>query len=170
MVRRSYRPERIINKLREAEVLLSQGSTVGEATRKIGITEQTYYRWRREYGGMRTEQVKKLKELEKENARLKRLVADLSLGNAILKEAGEGKLVSPPKRRKLVIKVCISLAVSERRACRVLGQARTTQRHIPQVRSEEETVTAEIVKLRALYGRYGYRRITALLEIKKAGR
>jgi len=61
MARRSYTPERIINKLREAEVLLSQGSTVGEATRKIGITEQTYYRWRREYGGMRTEQVKRLR-------------------------------------------------------------------------------------------------------------
>ena len=71
MVRRSYRPEQIINKLREAEILLSQGSTVGEATRKIGITEQTYYRWRREYGGMRIEQVKRFKELEKDNAILK---------------------------------------------------------------------------------------------------
>jgi transposase-like protein len=78
MARRSYRPEQIIKKLREAEVLLSQGSTVGEAARKIGVTEQTYYRWRREYGGMSIEQVKRLKELEKENTRLKRLVADLS--------------------------------------------------------------------------------------------
>ena len=86
MARRSYTPERIINKLREAEILLSQGSSVGEAARKIGVTEQTYYRWRREYGGMRIEQVKWLKELEKENARLKRLMADLSLDNAILKE------------------------------------------------------------------------------------
>ena len=84
MARRSYRPEQIINKLREAEVLLSQGSTVGEASRKIGVTEQTYYRWRREYGGMRIEQVKRLKELEKENVQLKRLLADISLDNAIL--------------------------------------------------------------------------------------
>lgn len=90
MVRRSYKPEHIIKKLREAEVFLSQGSTVGEAARKIGVTEQTYYRWRREYGGMRIEQVKRLKELEKENSRLKRLVADLSLDNAILKEASQG--------------------------------------------------------------------------------
>jgi len=90
MVRRGYRPEQIINKLREAEVLLSQGTTVGEAVRKIGVTEQTYYRWRREYGGMRIEQVKRLKELEKENTRLKRLVADLSLDNAILKETSRG--------------------------------------------------------------------------------
>ncbi len=90
MARRSYRPEQIIKKLREAEVLLCQGSTIGKAARKIGVTEQTYYRWRREYGGMRIEQVKRLKELEKENARLKRLVADLSLDNDILKEASRG--------------------------------------------------------------------------------
>ncbi len=90
MARRSYTPERIIRKLREAEVLLSQGSTVGEAARKIGVTKQTYYRWRREYGGMRIEQVKRLKELEKENARLKRIVANLSLDNDILKEASRG--------------------------------------------------------------------------------
>jgi len=164
MVRRSYRPEQIINRLREAEVLLSQGSTVDEATRKIGVTEQTYYRWRREYGGMRIEQVKRLKELETENARLKKLVADLSLDNAMLKEADEVKLLSPSKRRKLVFQVCTNLAVSERRACRVLRQVRTTQRYTPHLRSEEERLTREIVKLRALYGRYGYRRITALLR------
>jgi putative transposase len=92
MARRSFAPEQIINKLREAEVLLSQGSTVAEASRKIGLTEQTYYRWRKEYGGMRLEQAKRLKELEKENSRLKRLVADLSLDNAILKEAARGNL------------------------------------------------------------------------------
>jgi transposase-like protein len=90
MVRKGYTPGQIINKLREAEVLLSQGATAGEANRKIGVTEQTYYRWRREYGGMRLEQAKRLKELEKENARLKRLVADLSLDNSILKEASRG--------------------------------------------------------------------------------
>ena len=71
-------------------MLLSQGNTVGEASRRIGVTEQTYYRWRREYGGMRVEQARRLKELEKENARLKKLVADLSLDNAILKEAARG--------------------------------------------------------------------------------
>ena len=90
MARRLFRPEQIINKLREAEVLISQGATIGEASRKIGITEQTYYRWRREYGSMGVEQAKRLKELEKENSRLKRLVADLSLDNAILKEAARG--------------------------------------------------------------------------------
>jgi len=90
MVKKSYSPEQVINKLREAEILLNQGATVGEASRKIGITEQTYYRWRREYGGMRVEQARRLKDLEKENARLKKLVADISLDNAILKEAARG--------------------------------------------------------------------------------
>ena len=90
MVRKAFKPEQIINKLREAEVLIIQGSTIGEASRRIGVTEQTYYRWRREYGGMGVEQARRLKELEKENARLKRLVADLSLDNIILKEAAQG--------------------------------------------------------------------------------
>ena len=90
MGRRTFKAEEIIGKLREAEVLLSQGSSVGEAARKLGVTEQTYYRWRKEYGGMRVEQARRLKELEKENSRLKRLVADVSLDNAILKEAAKG--------------------------------------------------------------------------------
>jgi len=90
MGRRTYTHEQIINKLREAEILLSQNLTVAEVSRQVGITEQTYYRWRKEYGGMRVEQAKRLKDLEKENARLKRLVADLSLDNAILKEVTRG--------------------------------------------------------------------------------
>src|SRR4030042_395702 len=90
MVKKGYAPEQIIGKLREAEVLLSQGANIAEASKKIGVTEQTYYRWRKEYGGMRMEQAKRLKDLEKENARLKKLVAALSLDNSILKEATRG--------------------------------------------------------------------------------
>ena len=86
MPKRNYTPEQIINSLREAEVLLSKGSTAAEAARQLGISEQTYYKWRKEYGGMRINQAKRLKELEKENARLKRLVADQALDNAILKD------------------------------------------------------------------------------------
>ena len=82
----TYSPEQIITKLREAEVYLSQGKTVGQACKSLEISEQTYYRWRREYGGMDVTQARKLKEMEKENIRLKKLVADLSLDNAILKE------------------------------------------------------------------------------------
>ena len=90
MVKKGYTPEQVINKLREAEIQIGQGSNIAEASRKIGITEQTYYRWRREYGSMRIEQAKRLKDLEKENVRLKKLVADLSLDNSILKEASRG--------------------------------------------------------------------------------
>ena len=90
MKRKKFTPEQIIGKLREAEVLLSQGQTVGAVSRKLEVTEQTYYRWRKEYGGMQVEQARRLKELERENAQLKKLVADLSLDNSILKEAAKG--------------------------------------------------------------------------------
>jgi transposase-like protein len=92
MPRKRYTPEQIINSLREAEVLISQGSTAKEAARHLQISEQTYYKWRRQYGGMRINQAKRLKELEKENARLKKLVADISLDNAILKDVAQGNL------------------------------------------------------------------------------
>ena len=87
MPKKGYTPEQIINKLRQAEVLLSQGNTVSLAAKQIGVTEQTYYRWRKEYGGMRVDQARRLKELEQENTRLKKVVAEFALDNAILKEA-----------------------------------------------------------------------------------
>ena len=90
MAKRNYTAEQIISKLREVEVKISQGIKVAEAVRSIEVSEQTYYRWRSEYGGMRTSHAKKMKELEKENIRLKKLVADLSLDNAILKEVSRG--------------------------------------------------------------------------------
>ncbi len=90
MVKKSYTREQIINKLREAEVLLSQGATLATVWRKLGVSDCTYYRWRKEYGGKRVDQARRLKDLEQENSRLKRLVADLSLDNAILKKASRG--------------------------------------------------------------------------------
>ena len=90
MTRKGNRIETIIGKLREIEVLISEGRRVPEACRKAGISEQTYYRWRKEYGGLRLDQAKRLKELAKENGRLKTLVADLSLDNAILREVASG--------------------------------------------------------------------------------
>ena len=85
-----YKPEQIIAKLREAEAEIGRGATVPEACKKIGVTDQTYYRWRAEYGGLRLDQAKRLKALETENSRLKRLVADQALDIAILKEAASG--------------------------------------------------------------------------------
>ena len=90
MPTKRHPPEQVINKLREAEVAMAQGSTVGEASRQIGVTQQTFYRWRNEYGGLRIDQVKRLKQLESENTRLKRAIADLTLDNQILKEVSEG--------------------------------------------------------------------------------
>jgi len=91
MPRKRHTPEQIIRKLREAEVELAKGQTTVEVVRKLGITEQSYSRWRKEYGGLRMDQAKRLKELEKENSRLKKLLAEQALDNAILKEVSSGK-------------------------------------------------------------------------------
>lgn len=90
MARKRHAPEEIIGKLREAEVLIAQGRGVAEAARSIGVTEQSYYRWRKEYGGLKMDQARRLKDLERENARLRRAVADLTLDKLILAEAAKG--------------------------------------------------------------------------------
>ena len=90
MARKRYTAEQIIGKLREAEMALAQGEPVAKVARRLGVAEQTYYRWRREYGGLRVDQAKRLKERERENVRLKKLVADQALDNAILKEVASG--------------------------------------------------------------------------------
>jgi putative transposase len=90
MARKTYKPEEIVAKLRQVDVLVSQGLPVAEAVRSIGVTPFTYYRWRREYGGLKTNQVKRLKELEKENERLRKAVSDLTLEKLILREAASG--------------------------------------------------------------------------------
>jgi putative transposase len=90
MGRKRHRPEEIVVKLRQVDVLTTQGQTVAEAVRSIGVTEVTYYRWRQEYGGLKSDQVKRLKDLEAENARLRKAVSDLTLEKLILKEAASG--------------------------------------------------------------------------------
>ena len=90
MPRKGHSPEQVLNKLREVEVAVAGGKSVGVAVREIGVTDHTYYRWRREYGGLNLDQAKRPKKLEQENARLKRTVADLALDKQILKEAAEG--------------------------------------------------------------------------------
>jgi putative transposase len=89
--KKAHTPEEIVAKLRQAEVLIGQGKTVADAVRAIGVTEPTYYRWRAEFGGLKLDQVKRLKELERENARLRKAVSDLTLEKVILKEAASGK-------------------------------------------------------------------------------
>ena len=90
MSRKRFTVEQIISHLREAKVRLAQGRTVGDVCREIGVSEQSYYRWRKEYGGLKMDQARRLKELERENSRLKRGVADLTLEKLVLKEAAEG--------------------------------------------------------------------------------
>ena len=90
MPRKGHSPEQVLNKLRQVEVAVAGGKSVGQAVREIGVTDHTYYRWRREYGGLDLDQAKRLKKLEQENTRLKRTIADLALDKQILKEAAEG--------------------------------------------------------------------------------
>ena len=91
MAKQRYTTEEIIQKLREADVLIGQGQTIAQVTNQIGVTEQTYFRWRKSHGGLRIDQAKRLRELEAENSRLKRAVADLTVDKIILKEVAEGK-------------------------------------------------------------------------------
>lgn len=91
MPRKRFTPEQIVTKLRQIEVLVGQGKAVALACKEAGISEQSYYRWRKEYGGLRLDQARRLKALEKENARLKKLVAELSLDKAMLEEVSRGK-------------------------------------------------------------------------------
>ncbi|WP_204114533.1 IS3 family transposase [Shimia biformata] len=164
MPQKKHKPEEIVVKLRQVDVLVSQGRSVAEAVRSIGVTQFTYYRWRKEFGGLKTDQVKRLKVLEKENERLRKAVSDLTLEKLILAEAAKGKLLSPARRRACIEHIRKKFRVSERLACRVLGQHRSTQRKVPQGRADEEVLTADIIALASQYGRYGYRRITALLR------
>ncbi|MCZ0738857.1 IS3 family transposase [Phreatobacter sp. AB_2022a] len=161
---RKHKPEEIIGKLREAEIVLAQGGTVADVCRRIGVTEQSYYRWRKEYGGLKMDQARRMKDLERENARLRQAVSDLTLDKLILQEAAKGKLLSPARRRRCIDHIRGMMAVSERRVCRVLGQHRSTQRKAPRGADDEAALTEDIIALARQYGRYGYRRVTALLR------
>ncbi|WP_148564655.1 IS3 family transposase [Sphingobium baderi] len=164
MPAKKHKPEEIIGKLREVEIVLGQGGTTAEACRRIAVSEQTYYRWRKEYGGLKTDQARRMKDLEKENLRLRRAISDLTLDKLILQEAAPGKLLSPARRRRCIDQVKETLDVSERRVCRVLGQHRSTQRKVPCGADDEQALTEDIIELAKQYGRYGYRRVTALLH------
>ena len=90
MPSKKHKPEEIIGKLREVEIVLAQGASTAEACRRIGVSEQTYYRWRKEYGGLKTDQARRMKDLEKENQRMRRAISDLTLDKLILQEAARG--------------------------------------------------------------------------------
>lgn len=160
MLKKRFNAERIVVLLHQIEALRSQGKVAPVACREAGISQQSYYRWRKEYGGLGVDQAKRMEELERQNAHLKRLVADLELEKQILKDVAAG---SPERRRQAVQRIRAKYGLSERRACRTVGQPRGTQRYLAIVRCDEEALTSAIVALASQYGRYGYRRITALL-------
>ncbi|MDP9338696.1 MAG: IS3 family transposase [Acidobacteriota bacterium] len=164
MPMRRYKPEQIVSLLRQVEVEIANGKTTPQACKETEITVQTYYRWRKEYGGLKLDQAKRMKELERENAKLKRLVAELALEKQILKDVAFGKLLSPGRRRCAVEHARERYEVSERHACRLLGQWRRTQRYAAIRRIDEDALSEAIIQLASEYGRYGYRRITALLQ------
>lgn len=142
-----YKPEQIVTVLRQIEISLANGKTTPQACKEAAITVQTFYRRRREYGGLKMDQTKRLKELERENGKLKRLVAELSLDKQILKDNCGGKLLSPERRRCAVEHAREEYEVSERRACRVVRQWRGTQRYVALWRTDEDELTQAILTL-----------------------
>jgi hypothetical protein len=163
MPKKRHSAEEIIGKLREVEVLVGRSGSLGEAIRSVGVTEQTYYRWRKEYAGLRLDQAKRLWELERENAAAQSGRRS-DLGQAHPVGGCQGKLLSPARRRAAIEHVRLLYPISERRACSVLRQHRSTQRKASRTGDDEAALTADIVELAKRHGRYGYRRITALLR------
>jgi putative transposase len=135
-----------VNLLRQVEVGVANGKTLPQGVQRAEIVEQTYYRSRKEYGGLKVDQARRLKELEHENARLKRLVSELSLEKLV-------KLLSPERRRCAVIHARATYGMSERLACRVAKQPRGTQRYRPTQREDEDTLAQAIITLASQYGR-----------------
>ena len=126
MSTKKYKPEQIVNLLRQIEVEIANGKTTPQACRDAGITAQTYYRWRKEFGGLKLDQAKRLKELEEENSRLKRLVADLTLDKAMLQEVLSKKSLTLARKHELVDNLVATYRVSIRTACKVLSFNRTS--------------------------------------------
>jgi len=153
-----HTPNQVIRKLREAERMLGEGKTIAEVAKALEVSEVTFHCWRNQYGGMKAEDAKRLKELEKENVLLKRLVADKGARDPRPSGDLAGKLLSPARRRKAVLMLQDRVKVSERRACEVAGQHRSTQRHEPKVVPEEEALRRRLRRLSASKPRWGYRR------------
>ncbi|MGH7876751.1 MAG: IS3 family transposase [Candidatus Dormibacteraceae bacterium] len=162
---RKHTPEQVVRKLREADRLLAEGRSVAEVAKSLEVSEYTFSRWRNQYGGMKAEDAKELRRLRDENGRLKRMVADLSLDVEMLKEVGEGKILGPARRRDAVSHLRERFGVSERRACRAVGQHRATQRRRPRpVLAPEEQLRRRLNEISETWPRYGFRRAWALLR------
>jgi hypothetical protein len=169
MPRKRHKPEEIVAKLRQVDVLVAQGRSVADAVRSIGVTEVTYCRWRREFGGLKAEQTRRLKELEAENARPRRAVADLTLDKPILKEAVSGNCRAPRAAASAsstsgTSSGSPSAACAERSALGSAAPKRSTRRKRPRGRDDEEQLTADLIELARRYGRYGCRKVAEPLR------
>ncbi|MCT2587960.1 IS3 family transposase [Actinophytocola sp. S1-96] len=163
--RRRHTPEQIIRKLREGEKQLGQGAELPEVCRRLEITEATWYWWRNQYGGMKGDDAKRLEELERENARLKKMVAEQALDIDMLKELNPGKLVSPGGRRRAVDVLQQRFGVSQRRACAVVGRHRSTQRRAPgQASDVESMLRTRLREISRAHLRWGWRKAYWLLR------
>ncbi|MCT1941053.1 IS3 family transposase, partial [Micrococcus luteus] len=159
--RKRHTPEQVVRKLGQADRMLADGQDVAAVCRELGVSEQTYYRWRNQYGGLKADDAKRLKELEKQNATLKRLLAEAELEKAALKELAGGKLLSPDRRRAAVDHLKRKLRVSERMACRLVGLSRSAYRRPLKGDTVADPDRALRQWLRAWakdHPRYGYRR------------
>ncbi|WP_390620331.1 IS3 family transposase [Gimesia maris] len=162
--RKRHNPEQIVRKLRDADAMLNAGKDLASVLQTLEVSESTYLRWRNQYGGMKSEEAKRLKQLEDENKRLKELVADLSLDNKMLKYISEGNWLSPSRKRAAVNAIQDEFHVSERRACVALDQPRSTQRYQSSPRSDEPSLVKRMYELVRSRPRFGYRRIARLLQ------
>ncbi|AWD23863.1 IS3 family transposase [Micrococcus luteus] len=159
--RKRHTPEQVVRKLGQADRMLADGQDVAAVCRELGVSEQTYYRWRNQYGGLKADDAKRLKELEKQNATLKRLLAEAELEKTALKELAGGKLLSPDRRRAAVDHLKRKLRVSERMACRLVGLSRSAYRRPLKGDTVADPDRALRQWLRAWakdHPRYGYRR------------
>ncbi|WP_342372059.1 IS3 family transposase [Propioniciclava soli] len=159
--RKRHTPEQVVRKLGQADRMLADGQDVAAVCRELGVSEQTYYRWRNQYGGLKADDAKRLKELEKQNATLKRLLAEAELEKAALKELAGGKLLGPGRRRAAVAHLIRTLQVSERMACRLVGLSRSAYRRPLKGDTVADPDRALREWLRAWakdHPRYGYRR------------
>ncbi|QBJ22757.1 IS3 family transposase (plasmid) [Kocuria marina subsp. indica] len=159
--RKRHTSEQVVRKLGQADRMLAGGSDIAAVCRELGISEQTYYRWRNQYGGLKADDAKRLKELEKQNATLKRLLAEAELEKAALKELAGGKLLGPGRRRAAVDHLKRKLRVSERMACRLAGLSRSAYRRPLQGETTADPDLALRDWLRAYakkHPRWGYRR------------
>jgi transposase-like protein len=155
MKRHRHTPEQIVRKLREGDRMLNEGTDLAEVLRQLEVSDSTWNRWRAQYGGMKANEAKRLRELESENARLKKLLAEAELDKAMLKELAE-EILTPERRRRAVVVLVDRFGVSERRACRVVGQHRSTQRLAPRPRpAEEEKVRRRLRELAREHPRWG---------------